>query len=57
MMRLVREILYIMNACDMFYDPSKSVIQWLQMLKNACELHCESYECVGNETRMQNIGI
>ena len=38
----------------MFYDPSKST---LQMLKNACECRCESYECVANETRMQNMGI
>ena len=34
-MQLVREILYIMNACEMFYDTSKSVLQMLQMLKNA----------------------
>ena len=34
-MRLVSEILYIMNACEMFYDPSKIVLQMLQMLKNA----------------------
>ena len=27
-----REIVYIMNACEMFYDPSKSVLQMLQML-------------------------
>ena len=24
-----------MNACELFYDPSKSVLQMLQMLKNA----------------------
>ena len=47
----------VMNACEMFYDPSKSVLQMLQMLKNACECRCESYECVANETRMQNMGI
>ena len=34
-MRLVREILYIMNACEMFYDPSKSVLHMLKMLANA----------------------
>ena len=45
-------ILYIMNACKMFFDPSKSVLQMLhvQMLKIACECRCESYECVANET-------
>ena len=42
-MRLVREILYIMYACEMFYDPSKSVLQMLQMPKNACKCCCESY--------------
>ena len=47
------KIWYIVNVCKMFYDPSKSV---LQMLKNACERHCESYECVANETRTQNLG-
>ena len=36
-----------MNACEMFYHPSKSVIQMLNfMLKNACECRCESCECV-----------
>ena len=43
-----------MNACEMFYDPSKSV---LQMLKNACECRCESYESAANERRMQSMGI
>ena len=57
MIRLVREILSIMNACAMFYDPSKSVLQMLQMLKIACECRCESYEFFANETRMQNMGI
>ena len=57
MMQLVSQILCIMNACEMFYDPSESVLQLLQMLKNACECHCESYECDANETRMQNMGI
>ena len=57
MMRLVREILYIMKAWEMFYDPSKSVLQMLQMLKNACECRCKSYECVANEMQMQCIGI
>ena len=42
-----------MNACEMLKDPSKSV---LQMLKNACECRCESYECVVNETQMLNMG-
>ena len=59
MMRFVREILNIMNACERFYerfyDPS-FVLQMIQMLKNACEYHCESYEWVSNETRMQNMG-
>ena len=32
MMRLVREIVYIMNASEMFYDPSESALQMLQML-------------------------
>ena len=36
-----------------FYDPSNSVLQMVQMLKNACE----SYQCVANETRPQNTGI
>ena len=45
-----------MNACEMFYDPSKSVLQIIQMLKNACKCRCETYECVGNETRTQNMG-
>ena len=52
MRRLVREILYIMNACEMFYDPSKSVLQMLQMLRMLA--NCE---CVANEMRMQNMGI
>ena len=39
-----------------FYDPRKSVLQILQMLKNACECHCESCECVSNEIRTQNMG-
>ena len=51
------EILSIMNACEMFHDPSKSVIQMLQMFPNACECRCESYECVANEMIMQNMGI
>ena len=58
MMELVREILYIMNVCEMFDDPSKSVIQMLQMLKNACECRCESYVrvvCVVNGTRLQTM--
>ena len=52
-MRLVREIVFIMNACDFFYDPSISV---LQMFKNACECCCESCECAANETGMQSMG-
>ena len=39
-----------MNVCEMFYDPCKSVLQMIQMLKNACECCCESYECAANET-------
>ena len=46
-----------MNACEMFYDSSESVLQMLQMLKNAFEFRGEYYECVANETRMQNMGI
>ena len=46
-----------MNACVKLYNPSKSVLQLLQMLKNACECRCQSYECVANETPMQNMGI
>ena len=57
MMRLAKEILYIMNASEMFYDPSKSVLQMPQMLKNACEFRCEYYECVANDTRMHDMGI
>ena len=57
MMRFVREVLNIMNTCEMYYEPSESVLQMLQMLKNACECHWESYECVPNEMRMQNMGI
>ena len=39
-MRLVREILYIINVCEMFYDSSKSVLVFksyrcLRMLGNA----------------------
>ena len=49
-MRLVKEILCIVNACELFYDPSKPVLQMLQMFKNACQCRCESYECVANET-------
>ena len=45
-----------MNASEMFYDPSKSVLQMVQMLANACECHCKSYECVEIETRTQNMG-
>ena len=41
----------------MFYDPSKSVLQMLQILKNACECRCKSYQCVVNEKRMQNMSI
>ena len=41
----------------MFNDLGKSVLQIIQMLKNACECHCESNECFANETRMQNMGI
>ena len=39
----------IMNACKMFYDTIKSVLQMLQMLKNAWE----SYKCVVNGKRIQ----
>ena len=39
----------------MFYHPSKSVLQMVQMLKNACECCCESYDCVANEMRTQNM--
>ena len=46
-----------MNASEMFYDPSKSVLQMVQILKNACKYRCESYECVVNETRTQNMGV
>ena len=45
-----------MNACELFYDPGKSVLQMVQMLKNACEYPCESYECVANETRTRRMG-
>ena len=45
-----------MNACE-FNHPSKSVLQMSQILKNACECRCESYECVANGTEMQNMGI
>ena len=45
-----------MNACDMFYDPSKSVLQMVQMLKNAFECSCKSNLWVVNETRTQNMG-
>ena len=41
-MQLVRENLIHYDACEMFYDPSKSVLQMVQMLKNACECRCES---------------
>ena len=34
-MALVREIFNIMNASKMFYNPSESVLQMLQMLANA----------------------
>ena len=47
------EILYIMDACEMFYDPSKSVIN--TNVTNACECRCESYKCVANKTRMENM--
>ena len=49
--------IHYVNACEMFYDPSKSVLQMLQMLKIACKCRWESYECFANETRMQNMGI
>ena len=38
-----------MNAGELVYDPCKNVLQMVQMLKNACEYHLESYECVANE--------
>ena len=44
------ESLY-MNACKLIYNPCKSVLQMVQMLKNACEYCCESYDCVANEMR------
>ena len=31
-MRLVREHFYVMNASEVFYDPSESALQMLQML-------------------------
>ena len=31
-------------------------LQMVQILKNACECHCESYECVVNEMRTQCMG-
>ena len=45
-----------MNACETFYEPSKSVLQMVKMLKNACECLCRSYECVANDMRTQNRG-
>ena len=46
----------IMNACEMFYDPCKSVLKMVQMLKNAFEYRCESCESVANETRTRRMG-
>ena len=45
-----------MNACELFYDPCKSVLQMVQMLKNAWEYRCESYERVANETKTRRMG-
>ena len=45
-----------MNVGEIFYAPCKSVLQMIQMLKNACEYRCESYECVANETRTRRMG-
>ena len=50
------KIWYIMNACKMFSDPSKSVLQKVQMLKNACECGCKSFNCVVFERRTKNMG-
>ena len=46
---------YLKNAWEMFYDPYKSVLQMMQMLANACECCCESYEYVANEMRTRRI--
>ena len=40
----------------MFYDPSKPVLQMVQMFVNAYECRCESNECVANERRTHNMG-
>ena len=57
MMRLVREILYLMNVCEMFYDPSNSVLQLLQMLKNACECVASITYVLQMKPRLQTMGI
>ena len=52
MIRLVREILYITNVCEMFYDPSKSVLQMLANafanLMNVLQMKCECKTWVSN---------
>ena len=41
----------------MLNDPCKSVLQMVQILKNACEHRCESYECVANATRTRRTNL
>ena len=45
-----------MKAWDMFYDPSKSALQMVHLLKYACVWRCESYEFDANEIKTQNTG-
>ena len=56
-MGLVREILYMIIACKMFYDPSISVLQMLQMLANAVANLMMCCECLAKAKHVYLIYI